>query len=113
MSCNNKYVKPYHFKHKETLTFVRLSNFEERKEQLFQIAQNNEKDQQANLERFEKCFKYVKMCQFYGYIAWFVSESSFENLLGFVTTSYQNIDNPAMMKIENTSKTLINQYNAL
>ena len=35
-------------------------NFEERKEQLFQIAQNNEKDQQANLERFEKCFKYVK-----------------------------------------------------
>ena len=53
------------------------------------------------------------MCQFYGYIAWFVSESSFENLLGFVTTSYQNKDNPAMMKIENTSKTLINQYNAL
>ena len=53
------------------------------------------------------------MCQFYGYIAWFVSESSFENLLGFVTTSYRNIDNPAMMKIENTSKTLINQYNAL
>ena len=35
MSCNNKYVKPYHFKHKETLTFVRLSNFEERKEDYF------------------------------------------------------------------------------
>ena len=35
MSCNNKYDKPYHLKHKETLTFVRLSNFEERKEDYF------------------------------------------------------------------------------
>ena len=35
-------------------------NFEERKEQLFQIAQNNEKDQQANLTRFEGCFKDIK-----------------------------------------------------
>ena len=35
-------------------------NFEERKEQLFQIAQNNEKDQQNNLMRLEECFKDVK-----------------------------------------------------
>ena len=27
MSCNNKYVKPYHLKHKETLTFVHSPNF--------------------------------------------------------------------------------------
>ena len=31
MSCNNKYVKPYHLKHKETLTFVRSTNFKENK----------------------------------------------------------------------------------